>query len=567
MNAVPATQTHCDVCVIGSGAGAAPVAAELSAAGYDVLVLEKGDWYREADFRKDEMLPRRSVFQSQRQRERHTLQTPDGNGGWQSVSTDRFWGGNIVGGASNFMSGFFHRLKPVDFRLRSEFGAIAGANVVDWPISHDELEPYYARVERVIGVSGSVVAHPFLEPRSTASYPLPPTLEHPVAERFDRAARELGLHPLPLARAVLSRPYNGRGACEYSGYCGSYGCHSGAKGSARAALLDQAIGNGHLRLVSGAHASRINTDAQGNAVSVDYFDRSGRSHRVHARVVNVACYAIESSRLLLLSRGERHPQGIGNRYGQLGRNLHCCAGGTGHGVFDLGPLAGAEAERMKVRGPFFNRALQDWYVIDDPAAFPARVKGGTLDFVFDPPAPAAEANALKRDADGRLVWGSEYKQRLKSAFTQSRDFKFEVFCDWLPNDDCHVSLDPSDHDLHGMPVARVRAGYHPHDLKVARYLVGKGVQVMQQMGAQRAWGNAWSSPTPNLVAGGLRFGNDARSSALDRDCRVHGTGNVFVSDGSFMPNGGSVTPTFTIYANAFRVADAIRAQLSSTGAA
>ncbi|MCB0324505.1 MAG: hypothetical protein KDD69_13075, partial [Bdellovibrionales bacterium] len=105
------------------------------------------------------------------------------------------------------------------------------------------------------------------------------------------------------------------------------------------------------------------------------------------------------------------------------------------------------------------------------------------------------------------------------------------------------------------PVAVVRTGFHPHDLKVGQYLVDKGKSVMHALGAQRVTGTAFSSPTFNLIAGGLRFGNDPRSSALDRHCRVHGTTNLFVTDGSFMPTGGSVTPTFTIYANSFRVAD------------
>jgi len=265
-------------------------------------------------------------------------------------------------------------------------------------------------------------------------------------------------------------------------------------------------------------------------------------------------------RLLLSSIGEKHPQGIGNRYQQVGKNLHCCAGGTGHGVFELDKLSELQANELKIRGPFFNRALQDWYVIDDKKAFDKPVKGGTLDFVFDPPTPFSDANSLKRQ-NGDLLWGTPLKQRLKSAFTQSKDFKFEVFCDWLTNDDCHVTLDSNEKDRWGSPVAKVKAGFHPHDLKVANYLVKKGESVMKAMGAQQVWGNAFSSPTSNLVAGGLRFGNDPKTSALDADCRVHGTGNVFVTDGSFMPNGGSVTPTFTIYANAFRVADKIKAQL------
>jgi choline dehydrogenase-like flavoprotein len=552
---------ECDVCIIGSGAGAGPIAFELSKAGYRVVILEKGGWFNEQDFKKDEMLSRRNIFRSKIGDERHVLEAPNNDGTWSSDTTSEFWGGNIVGGSSNFMSAYFHRLKPEDFRLLSEFGPIEGANIADWPIEYGDLEPYYTKVESVVGISGKIVQHPNLEPRSTKDYPFPPTQEHPIANWFDQSASELGFHPLPMARGILSQPFNGRFSCEYSGYCGSYGCHSGAKASSRAALLDQAVATGNCEIITQAKVYHINTDNKGNATSVDYYDQQGNSSQVYAKIISVSCYAIESSRLLLSSKGEKHPNGIGNQYNQIGKNLHCCAGGTGHGIFDLTKFTPAQVNELKVRGPFFNRALQDWYFIDDKTAFSKRTKGGTIDFVFDPPSPTSDANDLKWNDQGNLQWGSAYKQRLKSHFTQSRDFKFEVFCDWLPTDDCHVSLDGSEKDKWGSAVAKVKVGFHPHDLKVANYIVEKGVQVMKKMGAQSAYGNAFSSPTSNLVAGGLRFGRNPETSALDADCRVHGTENLFVTDGSFMPNGGSVTPTWTIYANAFRVADKIKTQL------
>ncbi|MDH5435072.1 MAG: GMC family oxidoreductase, partial [Gammaproteobacteria bacterium] len=306
----------CDICVIGSGAGAGPVIYELVKAGLQVTVLEKGGWFDEQDFKKDEMLTRKNCFKSKIADERHILSTPDDHhlaseNEWHDDTTSEFWGGNIVGGASNFMSGYFHRLKPQDFRLLSEFGKIEGANITDWPISYEDLEPYYTKVESLIGVSGKIVQHPFLEPRTTPDYPFPPTAEHPVASWFDKAANELGYHPLPMARAILSQPYNSRNSCEYSGYCGSYGCRSGAKGSSRAALIDSVKHHDNFNLITYAKAYHINTDQKGNASSVDYFDRQGNSQRIEAKAVVVACYAIESARLLLSSAGSKHPDGIG----------------------------------------------------------------------------------------------------------------------------------------------------------------------------------------------------------------------------------------------------------------
>jgi len=551
---------ECDVCVVGSGAGGGPVAYELSKAGHKVVVLEKGGWYGEKDFKKDEMLGRRRVFRSKLEDERHVLSEPDSDGDFSESTTSQFWGGNIVGGATNFMSAYFHRLKPQDFKLLSTFGAIQGANIADWPISYEDLEPYYVKVENLVGVSGKVVDHPNLEPRSTPDYPFPPLPEHPIANWFDKASSELGFHPLPMARGILSRTHNNRNSCELSGFCGSYGCHSGAKASSRAALLDDAVAGGNCEVIPFAKAYHINTDKEGNATSVLYYDKNDETIEVKAKKIVIACYSIESSRLLLSSTSEKHPNGIGNKHNQIGKNLHCCAGGTGHGVFDLTKLPQDKRAELMVRGPFFNRALQDWYTIDDKQLFDKPVKGGTIDFVFDPPSAVSEA-IDQRFEDGELLWGTALKQKIKSHFTESKDFKFEVFCDWLPNDDCHVSLDEQEKDKWGSPVAKVKVGFHEHDTKVAQYIVDKGVEVMKQMGADNAYGNVWTEPTSNLIAGGLRFGNDPKSSALDANCRVHGTNNLYVSDGSFMPNGGSITPTFTIYANAFRVADKILASM------
>ena len=146
-------------------------------------------------------------------------------------------------------------------------------------------------------------------------------------------------------------------------------------------------------------------------------------------------------------------------------------------------------------------------------------------------------------------------------FSEDRKLLFEVFCDWLPTDQGHVTLDPGVSDRWGSPVARVRLSPHPHDLKVAGYLAEQGKRVFEALGLDWVSAKINNSPPPNLVAGGCRFGTDPKTSVLDPDCRVWGSDNLFVTDASFMPTGGSVPYTWTIYANAFRVADRIRAQL------
>jgi choline dehydrogenase-like flavoprotein len=555
----------CDVCVIGSGAGGGPVALTLAEAGYSVFVLEKGPWFTEQDFFKDEIACcRRNTYS--RNLEFHVVEEYDDEKGWIARPTYDsswdFWNGNMVGGSSNLMSGFFHRLKPKDFRLLSEFGAIDGANIVDWPISYDDLEPYYTKVESEVGVSGRVVDHPNLEPRSTRDYPLPATVEHPVAGWFDEVCKRHGLHSVPVARAILPRPVNGRAGCQYSGYCGSYGCSTGAKGSSRAALLDRAVASGNCDILPNSHVYHLESDTSGKVVSANYYDEDGATRTVRAELFVIACQAVETSRLLMLSTGPKHPQGLANSNGQVGKNLLFSAGGAGTGTFLYDKLDQEKAAQLKIRGPFVNRALQDWYFIDDVEM--GRMKGGTVEFLFRHPNPIGRANRQKWES-GRLLWGQPLKQKLRSHFTEAAYLRFETFCDWLPNDNCHVSLDTALRDKWDTPVARIKIGNHPHDLKVGRYLARKGYQMLTDLGADKASWGVSGNPSVNLIAGGCRFGTDPNNSVLNPDCRAHDVENLYVTDGSFMPTGGSVPYTWTIYANAFRVADKIVAELGGVG--
>ncbi len=553
-----------DVCVIGSGAGAGPIAYELSMSGYSVVVLEKGPWFKEQDFSKDEInCCRRSVYTPNLKDERHVIEDLNDENQWEAESTfdsgRNFWNGSMVGGSSNLMSGFFHRLKPEDFRLLSEFGAIEGANIVDWPITYDELEPYYTKVERIVGVSGRIVSHPNLEPRSSDDFPFPPLAEHPISDWFDEACANLGVHPIPIPRAIISRQHSGRNPCYYSNYCGSYGCFSGAKGSSRAALLDQAVATGKCEIRPDSFVYKLTNDQTGKVNGVEYYDRDGKSQRVDARIYVVACQAIETSRLLLMSSGPKHPNGLANNSSQVGKNLLFSGGGTGAGDFLFENYTSGEIYKLKTRGLFVNRALQDWYFIDDPK-FNGRVKGGTVDFLLRHANPISRANLQKWGEDG-LVWGTELKNKLKSHFTGGRYLRFEIFNDWLPTNDCFVSLDPEVTDKWGKPVARCRIGYHEQDLKVGHHIAEKSEMVLREMGAENIRSSVSGSPSTNLVAGGCRFGNDPETSVLNADCQAYDVDNLYVTDGSFMPTGGSVTYTWSIYANSFRVADIIKKRL------
>lgn len=556
-----------DVCVIGSGAGAGPVIYELSKAGYKVIVLEKGPWLKTEDLTKDEMTAtRRSVYTPNLKDECHVLVKKNKDGKWIRKSTyasgKDFWNGNMVGGSSNLMSAYFHRLKPVDFRLLSEFGPIEGANISDWPITYEDLEPYYAKAEQVVGVSGKVVQHSTLEPRSTDDFPFPPLAENIFASWLDKGANEIGYELFPSPRGIISEKYNNRNSCFYSNYCGSYGCSSDAKSSSRVSLLRDALSTNNCTVYPHSKVFHLETDGQGKITKANYYDKEGNKKFVEADLFVVAAQAVESSRLLLMSKNPEFPNGLANNSGQVGKNLVFSGGGVGSGQFFLEDLSPEDAKALNTPGLFINRASQQWYTFKDPETGKL-LKGGTIDFVSEHANAVTKAIRLKRDSYGNLVFGSKLKSKLNSYFTGQRKLKFEIFVDWLPNDNCKVELDEEVKDKWGDPVAKVWLGYHDHDLKVGNFLATKAKALFEHIGMKNVKAGVSGAVSPNLQAGGCRFGNDPESSVLDKNCKAHEVDNLYVTDGSFMPTGGSVTYTFTIYANAFRVADKIKEELKN----
>ncbi len=542
-----------DVCIVGSGAGAGPVAYELSKAGYKVLVLEKGPWYKREDMFKDEIaVGRRSSFIPRLDEEQHVLEELE-EGKWKGTPTLEsgwnFWNGNIVGGSSNLMSGYFHRLKPKDFKLKSSYEEIENSNVVDWPISYEDLEPYYTKVESIVGVSGYAKKHPFLEPRSTPDFPYSATHEHVISSWLDKACERLSFIALPTPRAILSRDEEDRRGCEYAGYCGSYGCASGAKSSAREALINKAIKTGNCTVLADSFVKRLKSNAK-EVTEIEYIDKENKSHFVQAKIYVLAAQAIESSRLLLNSKNKFFKNGLANNSNQVGKNLVFSAGGIGEGAFYYEDFSQEEAKELSIIGPFVNRSLQDWYELDE-----GKKKGATIDFLFEH--NNAVARATQAMSRGDLVWGDALRKKVLHDFKKRRIFTFEIFADWTPHNNCFVSLDEEIKDKWGMPVAKVRIGAHPYDIEVGNEIAKYAEKVLEEMGAREISSSISPYPPQNLQAGGCRFGDNAKASVLDKNCKAHELNNLYVSDGSFMPTGGSVPFTWTIYANSFRVADAI----------
>ncbi len=546
-----------DVCIIGSGAGGGPLALTLARAGINVVLLEKGAHYKKEDFVHDEILnSRRNFFMPLPWDEPHLWRAgPDK----PFARSNEAWTANCVGGGTVHMSGYFYRLKPIDFRLKSTIGAVPGANITDWPITYDEFSPFYDIAEEELGVSGNAVPHPFLEPRKK-NYPLPPLATHPVGEEIDKACKSLGWHSIPTARGIISREYQGRAPCVYCALCGSYGCEHDAKSGTNASVIPKALATGKVDLRTRCMAKEITVDAKGLARSVIYLDADGVEHEQKARFIVSSCTAVESARLLLNSTSSKFPKGLGNDNGLVGKNLTFSSFGESRATFRIAKNKAARPW-LESNAPFINRSVQDFYALpDDKFGFR---KGGTLGFMWQHPNPIFAAVGLAGKGE-KGVFGAALKQKLRD-HRDSRVLQFEVYGEFLSNNDTYVGVDANVKDKFGLPVAAITIKRHPIDFKMTKFLVERGEEVLQTMAPDSMERLGAAGETTILQGGTCRFGNDPATSVLDKNCRSHSVKNLYVVDGSFMPTSGGVPVTLTIAANSFRVGKHLVERLKAGG--
>ena len=532
-----------DALILGSGAGGGPLALALAQAGLDVLLLEKGPRRHREDYPADEIeQARRRPFVPRLSEEPHTVVTPRTT---TPIPTELGWIAVCLGGGTVHMGSYLYRFHPEDFRLRSRFGSYE--EIADWPFGYDELEPYYGRAEREVGVAGLGGATPFEGPRS-APYPLPPLDSHPLARHVEEACRRRGLHPFPTPRGINSRPYQDRTACAYCDNCGSFGCRTGAKGSVQEALIPRAEQTGRCEVRTECMAKEILVDRHGRAAGCLYIDASGAEREARARIVCVCCSAIESARLLLLSRSFRFPDGLANGSGLVGRHLqfHGVTMGQAsfridrHPALPLGPWH-----------PFLGVSVMDHYFLPPGVSdFP---KGGLLRFDMSPAHPLAAFGRIA--GSGPPPWGLELKRRLREEIQDRRAVFFEVFHDFLPNNRTFVELDSEVRDKWGLPVARIHLDLPPHHQAAGRWMFQRACEILDDLGAEDFQALSVGGTSSYLVHGTCRAGTDPHTSVLDPWCRTHEVPNLYVVDGSFLPTSGGAAPTLTILANSFRVAD------------
>jgi choline dehydrogenase-like flavoprotein len=526
-----------DFLVVGSGAAGGVMARELSQAGFSVLVFEQGPRLDAADFEHDELKyqylhgitnsPLDSP-QTFRKDATATALRPD--------HVNPLVYARIVGGSSNHFTANFWRLHPVDFHEHSLLGDIPGAALADWPITYEELEPYYTKVEWEVGVSGQAGASPFDPPRSRP-YPMPPVPVKSSGVLMERGARKLGLHPYPAPLAITSQVYRGRPACVNCGFCNGFGCEVRAKSSSLYTMIPEAEATGHCEVRSLSYVYGVAVNDKGRVTGAHYFDAKKREQFQKARAVVICANGAETPKLLLNSKSNRFPDGLANSSGIVGRHLMFNQGASAHAMF--------EQELNEYKSVQVTRVIHDFYNSDPKRGF---YGGGGIDSrIAKGPADWA------LDSGGELpLWGPALKERLEG-YTRSMVCAGHTTSLAVPTNS--VSIDPELKDAWGVPAMRVTYKDHPDDLKIAAFMQERAAEIMEAAGALKVWRTSVSELKGSVhLLGTCRMGNDPAKSVIDRYHRTHDVPNLFLCDGSSLVTSGRGQPTLTIEALAFRAA-------------
>jgi len=528
--------TPVDFVVVGSGAAGGIIAKELSTRGFSVVVLEQGPRLTPTQFEHDEFKywMQNGISNSSPVTWRETVKETArvGNGGILYA--------RLVGGSSVHFTANFWRFRPIDFTEGTKLGPIASTGLVDWPITYEELEPYYTKVDWEMGVSGA--PGPGDPPRSRP-YPMPPLPIKSAGVIFERAAQKLGWHPTPAPMAITSQPFNGRPPCQQCGYCMGFGCEYGAKSSSLATVIPIAEKTGRCEIRPNSYVRKVETDARGRATGVVYFDAHKKEQRQLARAVVLSANGAETPRLLLNSKSNRFRDGLANSSGLVGKYLMFNGGATTMGIYEH-PL-------NEYKGVQVTRLALDWYDSDPKRGF---YGGGGIDARFDANHPIIFA--LGGTPPHHATWGPAFKRYLQHAFT--RQMTLFGHSTSLPVETNSISLDPKVKDDWGLPAIRVTYTDHPDDIKMMQYLQDRSKELHQAAGAKVYWGRdvGVQHGTAHLL-GTCRMGNDAKTSVIDKFHRAHDVPNLFICDGSSLVTSGRGQPTMTIMALAFRAGEMI----------
>ncbi|MGB0659807.1 MAG: GMC family oxidoreductase [Mangrovicoccus sp.] len=507
------------VVIIGTGAGGGVLANELAQKGVSVVALEAGGRYLPEDYISDE-------WESFGQLAWTDPRTTSGD--WR-VAKDfsglPAWIVKAVGGTTTHWAGASLRFQDHEWKAKTTYGEVDGANLLDWPIDGAEMAPWYDKAEKKLGVT------------RTNGFPgLPGNNNYKV---FEKGAKALGYHEVHTGRmAINSVDNDDRPACQQTGFC-FQGCKWGAKWSAAYTDIPAGEATGNLEVRERAHVARILHDAAGKVSGVEYFDAQGNLQMQKARVVCLAGNSFESPRLLLNSATAMFPQGLANSSGQVGRNYMRHMTGSVYAIFD-------KPVRMW-RGTTMAGIIQDEARHDPSRGFVGGYEMETLGLGLPFMAAFLDPGA----------WGRE--------FTTALDHYENMAGMWLVGEDMpqetnRVTLNNEVTDQYGLAVANVHFDDHPNDIAMRDHAYRQGIAVYEAVGATRAFPTPPYPSTHNL--GTNRMSEKASDGVVNQHGQSHDIANLFISDGSQFTTGAAENPTLTIVALAIRQAEFIAGELS-----
>ena len=553
-----------DAIVIGSGAGGGVASCGLAEQGRDVLVVEAGSWPSIAELASDHVRNPRSdwgVAPLSGPSNEAGLRILDGAGRRIQVRpSDPFYGNNALtaGGGTRVYGAQAWRFVPRDFRMATTYGVPPGSSLADWPITYEDLEPYYARAEWEIGVSGAGTdAHAGVRSRP---YPMPPLPAGSQRDRLAQAASRLGWDTVPVPLLINSTPYLGRHACAQCSMCVGFACPVDAKNGSQNTMLTRAFATGRCAIVLEARAARLRTDPSGRVIGVSLVGAGSESWTldVDAAEIVVAAGAVETARLLLNSTSDREPYGIGNGSDQVGRHLQ------GHVYGGATAIFADVVEELIGPGPSIATT-------DFRHGNPGLVGGGMIANEF----VALPANIYRSLASSGLIPASGLDSKRGMRELALRMVRLMGPIQEVTSASSRVRVDPSVRDRSGVPVAVLSGSIHEEDRRARDFLVGRAAEWLREAGATEVvptgavsarggvtrrvpggagqnTGDATGPSGGQHQAGTCRMGDDPATSVVDPYGRVWGHDNLRIADGSVHVTNGGVNPVLTIFATALR---------------
>ncbi|HEU4937006.1 MAG TPA: GMC family oxidoreductase [Vicinamibacterales bacterium] len=559
-------RTLYDVCVIGSGAGGGMAAMVLTEAGANVVMLEAGPLWdsttESAMFKWPYDTPRRGAAIPERQ-----FGEFDGAlGGWTlegepytSAPGNQFdwFRSRMLGGRTNHWGRISLRFGPDDFRRKS-LDSLGD----DWPITYEDLKPYYDKIDRFIGVFGVNLPNFPNEPDGIF---LPPPQPRCYELMIKQASERLNIPCVPSRLSILTKPLNGRPACHYCSQCGR-GCATHSNFSSPSVLIPPAMKTGRLKIIPGAMAREVTIDDAGLASGVTYVDKAtARDNHVRARIVVVAGGACESARLLLNSKSTRFPQGLANSSGTVGKFL---MDSTGASVTGFIPklMDGIPHNEDGVGGMHL---YMPWWLdnkkLDFPRGYHIEIGGGRR--MPNAGFGGGIHNFTSVEVAGRPYSFGGYGKDLKNDYRRlyGATVNFAGRGEMIPNADSYCDIDPTVVDKWGIPVLRFHYKWSDYELNQVKHMQETFRAIIQEMGGRP------TSPMPTkedgygIAPGGriihevgvTRMGSNPSTSVLNRNCQAHDVKNLFVADGGPLPSQADKNCTWTILALSMRTAEFI----------